>query len=171
MNVISPKLPSLHDLPRATKHPTRCLRNRVQASAPDARPGSRSSRFIHALAKRGADLRRRRSVATHWFWKPQAASDCAPTFMCGRSGLSHRAAIGASRHLTMSWLFDRIRRTLVGLKMPRVLEVLDQTVRQLELGEISAHLQGRGHESSCWQAARRPTAWKKSRGRVASRHD
>jgi hypothetical protein len=71
----------------------------------------------------------------------------------------------------MSWLFDRIRRTLVGLKMPRVLEVLDQTVRQLELGEISAHLQGRGHESSCWQAARRPTAWKKSRGRVASRHD
>ena len=32
----------------------------------------------------------------------------------------------------------RIRRTLVGLKMPRALEVLDQTVRQLERGEASA---------------------------------
>jgi hypothetical protein len=54
---------------------------------------------------------------------------------------------------------DRIRRPLVGLKMPRVLEVLDQTVRQLELGEASAHLQGRGHESSCCQARRPPAAW------------
>ena len=33
---------------------------------------------------------------------------------------------------------DRIRKTLVGLKMPRALEVLDQTVRQLERGEASA---------------------------------
>jgi DNA replication protein DnaC len=29
-------------------------------------------------------------------------------------------------------VLDRIRRTLVGLKMPRALRVLDQTVRQLE---------------------------------------
>ena len=35
-------------------------------------------------------------------------------------------------------VLDRIRRTLVGLKMPRALEVLDQTVRQLERGEASA---------------------------------
>ena len=35
-------------------------------------------------------------------------------------------------------VLDRIRRTLVGLKMPRALEVLDQTVRQLERGESSA---------------------------------
>ena len=33
---------------------------------------------------------------------------------------------------------DRIRRHLVGLKMPRALEVLEHTVRQLERGEISA---------------------------------
>ena len=33
---------------------------------------------------------------------------------------------------------DRIRRTLVGLRMPRALEVLDRTVRQLERGEVSA---------------------------------
>ncbi|MGO9703509.1 MAG: AAA family ATPase, partial [Xanthobacteraceae bacterium] len=33
---------------------------------------------------------------------------------------------------------DRIRKTLVGLKMPRALEVLDQTVRQLERGESNA---------------------------------
>jgi DNA replication protein DnaC len=35
-------------------------------------------------------------------------------------------------------VLDRIRRTLVGLKMPRALEVLDQTVRQLERGEARA---------------------------------
>ena len=35
-------------------------------------------------------------------------------------------------------VLDRIRRTLVGLKMPRALEVLDQAVRQLERGEASA---------------------------------
>jgi IstB-like ATP binding protein len=35
-------------------------------------------------------------------------------------------------------VLDRIRRTLVGLKMPRALEVLDQTMRQLERGETSA---------------------------------
>jgi DNA replication protein DnaC len=33
---------------------------------------------------------------------------------------------------------DRVRRHLVGLKMPRALEVLDQTVRQLEQGQIAA---------------------------------
>ena len=35
-------------------------------------------------------------------------------------------------------VLDRIRKTLVGLKMPRALEVLDQTMRQLERGESSA---------------------------------
>ena len=35
-------------------------------------------------------------------------------------------------------ILDRIRKTLVGLKMPRALEVLDQAVRQLERGEASA---------------------------------
>jgi hypothetical protein len=35
-------------------------------------------------------------------------------------------------------VLDRIRRTLVGLKMPRAREVLDQTVRQLERDEASA---------------------------------
>jgi DNA replication protein DnaC len=33
---------------------------------------------------------------------------------------------------------EQIRRTLVGLKMPRALEILDQVVRQLERGELSA---------------------------------
>ena len=33
---------------------------------------------------------------------------------------------------------DRIKRTLVGLKMPRALEILDVTVRRIERGEISA---------------------------------
>jgi DNA replication protein DnaC len=33
---------------------------------------------------------------------------------------------------------DQVRRHLVGLKMPRALEVLDHTVRQLERGEIGA---------------------------------
>jgi DNA replication protein DnaC len=35
-------------------------------------------------------------------------------------------------------VLESIRRSLVGLKMPRALEVLDQTVRQLERGEMSA---------------------------------
>ena len=34
-------------------------------------------------------------------------------------------------------ILDRIRRTMVGLRMPRALEVLDRTVRQLERGEVS----------------------------------
>jgi hypothetical protein len=34
-------------------------------------------------------------------------------------------------------ILDQIRRTLVGLRMPRALEVLDQIVRQLERGEVS----------------------------------
>lgn len=33
---------------------------------------------------------------------------------------------------------ERIRQDLVGLKMPRALEALDQIVRRLEHGEISA---------------------------------
>ena len=33
---------------------------------------------------------------------------------------------------------ERVRRHLVGLRMPRALEVLDQVVRQLERGEVSA---------------------------------
>ena len=35
-------------------------------------------------------------------------------------------------------LLDRIRQTLVGLRMPRALEVIDATVRRLEQGELSA---------------------------------
>ena len=35
-------------------------------------------------------------------------------------------------------VLERIQRTLVGLKMPRALEALDQAVRQLERGEASA---------------------------------
>jgi hypothetical protein len=35
-------------------------------------------------------------------------------------------------------LVDRIRRHLVGLKMPRALEVLDHILRRLECGEIGA---------------------------------
>jgi DNA replication protein DnaC len=33
---------------------------------------------------------------------------------------------------------ERLRRHLVGLRMPRALEVLDHVVRQLERGEVSA---------------------------------
>jgi hypothetical protein len=33
---------------------------------------------------------------------------------------------------------ERIRRTLVALRMPRALELLDHAVRQLERGEASA---------------------------------
>ena len=36
-----------------------------------------------------------------------------------------------------SSVLDRIKRTLVGLRMPRALEMIDATVRQLERGEVS----------------------------------
>jgi DNA replication protein DnaC len=35
-------------------------------------------------------------------------------------------------------VLENVRRSLVGLKMPRALEVLDETVRQLERGEVNA---------------------------------
>jgi hypothetical protein len=34
-------------------------------------------------------------------------------------------------------VLDRIKQTLVGLRMPRALEMIDTTVRQLERGELS----------------------------------
>ena len=33
---------------------------------------------------------------------------------------------------------DRIKRSLVGLKMPRAIEILDATVRRIERGEMNA---------------------------------
>ncbi len=45
--------------------------------------------------------------------------------------------MSASLDLSQSTL-DRIRHDLVGLKMPRALEALDQIVRRLEHGEIAA---------------------------------
>ena len=38
----------------------------------------------------------------------------------------------------MSEILDRIRASLIGLRMPRALEALEHTMRQLERGEISA---------------------------------
>ena len=38
----------------------------------------------------------------------------------------------------MTQLLDRIRASLVGLRMPRALEALDHTLRRLERGELSA---------------------------------
>ena len=38
----------------------------------------------------------------------------------------------------MTELLDRIRASLVGLRMPRALEALDHTVQRLEKGEIGA---------------------------------
>jgi len=35
-------------------------------------------------------------------------------------------------------ILDRIRASLIGLRMPRALEALEHTMRQLERGEISA---------------------------------
>ena len=35
-------------------------------------------------------------------------------------------------------IIDRVKRNLVGLKMPRALEILDVTVRGIERGEITA---------------------------------
>jgi IstB-like ATP binding protein len=39
---------------------------------------------------------------------------------------------------TVPSLVDRIKQTLVGLKMPRAIEILDVTVRRIERGELTA---------------------------------
>jgi hypothetical protein len=47
-------------------------------------------------------------------------------------------------------VLDRIKQTLVGLRMPRALEMIDATVRQLERGELSPleAIEGRSPRSS-----------------------
>ena len=39
-------------------------------------------------------------------------------------------------------LVDRIKKTLVGLKMPRAIEILDVTLRRIEQGEMTAMTNG-----------------------------
>jgi len=41
-------------------------------------------------------------------------------------------------HSAVPSLVDRIKQTLVGLKMPRAIEILDVTVRRIERGELTA---------------------------------
>ena len=55
-----------------------------------------------------------------------------------------------------SSVLDRIKRTLVGLRMPRALEVLDATVRQLERGEVTAARGDRAAARRGADAAREP---------------
>ena len=50
----------------------------------------------------------------------------------------HRATVMTARADPNGSLLDRIRQTLVGLRMPRALEMIDATVRRLEQGELSA---------------------------------
>ncbi len=60
-------------------------------------------------------------------------------------------------------LVDRIRRHLVGLKMPRALEVLDHTLRRLECGEIGAPEALLGEELTLREGRRVRAALKMSR--------
>jgi len=60
-------------------------------------------------------------------------------------------------------LVDRIRRHLVGLKMPRALEVLDHTLRRLECGEIGALEALLGEELTLREGRRVRAALKMSR--------
>ena len=113
---------------------------------------------VHTLANEAQNLRRRRSDrhasgsggqersrdrasrrrraailigAPHRTWSPAPSTSTRPS----RAGWP---AKGDRDLEIVPSVLDRIRRTLVGLKMPRALEVLDQTVRQLERGETSA---------------------------------
>ena len=67
----------------------------------------------------------------------ETARAVSPLPKRSRNPSSKRSAMNATLEIVPSVL-DRIRKTLVGLKMPRALEVLDQTVRQLERGKSSA---------------------------------
>src|SRR5512144_2759495 len=48
-----------------------------------------------------------------------------------------RAAVTAAPEIVPA-ILERIRQALVSLRMPRAMEVLDQTIRQLECGQVSA---------------------------------
>jgi hypothetical protein len=50
---------------------------------------------------------------------------------------SGRAAVTAAPEIAPA-ILDRIRQTPIGLRMPRAMAVLDQTIRQLECGQVSA---------------------------------
>jgi hypothetical protein len=58
----------------------------------------------------------------------------------------------------MSETLDRIRASLIGLRMPRALEALDHTVRRIERGELTAleAIDGLLAEEHATRPARRP---------------
>lgn len=58
-------------------------------------------------------------------------------YRCKAACQSWRCAMTAHSE-TVPSLVDRIKQTLVGLKMPRAIEILDVTVRRIERGELTA---------------------------------
>src|SRR4029450_13363252 len=56
----------------------------------------------------------------------------------GPPARERRRAMNAQVEIVPS-LVDRIKKSLVGLKMPRAIEILDVTLRRVEQGERTAH--------------------------------
>jgi hypothetical protein len=68
---------------------------------------------------------------------------------------------------------DRIKQSMVGLKMPRAIEILDATVRRLERGERSirgpySNYQG-DYRSTGYMGTGSPSYWEYSFGPVLAR--
>ena len=92
---------------------------KAPASAADRRAGA----DVPTVIGRTGDVVARRSLDFYEARRPAARR--------------HGAAVMTVHADPASSVLDRIKRTLVGLRMPRALEMIDATVRQLERGEVS----------------------------------
>ena len=100
------------------------------------KPSDKATREKAELVRRRRKLARKQAVRDGLIAAPQKKrSPCrrrrSPARRSGRRTMSARAEIVPS-------LVERIKQTMVGLKMPRAIEILDATVRRLERGEITA---------------------------------
>src|SRR5262245_57697407 len=113
---------------RARRHP--CSTRRPRPEAP--RPGA--SQSLAAPAQ--TTPRCRACYPTH---RRSGRTTLARLLRCRRSAARPpgRCAMNAHPEIVPS-LVDRIKQTLVGLKMPRAIEIIDVTVRRLERGEMTA---------------------------------
>ena len=113
---------------RARRHPCSTRRPRPEA------PRSGASQSLAAPAQRTPRWR-----ACHPTHRRSGRTTLARLLRCRRTAARRpgRCAMNAHPEIVPS-LVDHIKQTLVGLKMPRAIEILDVTVRRLERGEMTA---------------------------------
>ena len=130
---------NLYSVPDATRkrvvevqnHPRRCGSSRTAGRSPAIRcsKAATSAAPIRCIASPVVRCDRRRVRR-----RPRAAGRSPPLAFYDAVGRRLAGGRGARDRQ----MLDRIRTSLVGLRMPRALEALDHTLRRLERGELSA---------------------------------